>query len=128
MNNNSENRIQRVLFVGGFQEQREVIFRLCNYYCTTCFEEYSGGKPSRLEMVEKNARRLLLVDGYHMASCECDQWDLILVWPDCDNATKRFLDEKPKALWTSYLDDSIEGGCYQHAINTIQQCLRISNQ
>ena len=128
MDNNSENGIQRVLLVGGFQEQREVILRLCNHYCTTCFEEYSGGKPNRLEMAGKNARRLLLVDGYHMASCECDRWDLILVWPDCDDYTKRFLDENPKALWISYLDDSIEGGCYQHAINTIEQCLRISNQ
>lgn len=125
MDNNSENRIQRVLFVGGFQEQREVIFRLCNYYGTAFFEEYTGGKPNRLEMIEKNARRLLLVDGYHMASCDCDQWDLILVWPDCDDYTKRFLYENPKAIWISYLDDSIEGGCYQHAINTIQQCLRI---
>ena len=126
--NNSENRPKRVLIVGGYQNQRELIEKLCRYYDTTFFAEYDGGKTHRLHYIELRAKRLYFIDGYHIHVSSDDYWDLILVMPEYDETVQRFLDERPRAQFISYLDSSIEGGCYQHAINTIQQCLRISNQ
>ena len=123
--NNSENRPQRVLIVGGYQNQRELIAKLCRYYDTTSFAEYDGGKPHRLHYIELRAKRLYFIDGYHIHVSSDDYWDLILVMPEYDETVQRFLDERPRAQFISYLDSSIEGGCFQHAINTIEQCLRI---
>lgn len=116
---------KRVLLIGEYQRQRELIQHLCENYGTTWFPEYTGGKQSRIDIMSCGAYRLFFVDGYHIHANETDNWDLILVFPNYDETVQAFLDSEPKANYISYLNDESDEAVYQQAVNTIFQTLRI---
>ena len=119
-------KIYRVLIVGGFEQQRELIHILSGAYGTNYFSEYTGGKVSRLEYVEREANRIFFVDGYHMYCSKAESWDLILIFPNHDECTQHFIDAGPTTKWLSYLCGETIQELYTHAVNTIVQTLRIS--
>ena len=126
MENENYNSLPRVLIVGGFQRQWDLIGRLCQHYGTTYFQEYDGGKVSRLDADERKANRLYFIDGYHMNCCQDDEWELILVMPDYDDYTQRLLDGKPNAKCISFLNENVsDEQLFAQAVNTIFQILRI---
>ena len=118
-------RPKRVLLVGDYQRQRDLIQRLCGTYGTTWFQEYTGGKLNRINAESCGAYRLFFIDGYHIHANETDYWDLILVLPNFDETVQEFLAGKPKAYFTSYLNDATDEQIYHQAVNTIFQTLRI---
>ena len=118
-------RPKRVLLVGDYQRQHDLILRLCETYGTTWFQEYTGGKLNRINAESCGAYRLFFIDGYHIHAIETDYWDLILVLPNYDGTVQEFLDGEPRSCFTSYLKEGTDEEMYNQAVNAIFQTLRI---